>query len=191
MGVINPLHQYEHRSVHVSWGCFMKVLLTADQIQQRVREVAGQVENDYNNTPITIIGVLTGSLLFVADLIRHLSMPIKLGFVRASSYHGTATTPGKLTIDESLLPDLRGQHVLLLDDILDTGQTLARLKERLQPMELASLKIGVLLRKSDRREHDVTADYIAFEIPDEFVVGYGLDYNDEYRNLPYIGVLEL
>src|SRR5262245_55498491 len=144
---------------------------------------------DYGHEPVTIVGVLTGSLMFLADLMRRLTLPLRIALIQASSYRGASTTAGELHVQSDLLPDLRGRHVLVIDDILDTGQTLAHLKIELEAMGTASLKFGVLLRKIGRQEVHMEPDYIGFEIPDKFVVGYGLDYNDEYRNLPYIGVL--
>jgi hypoxanthine phosphoribosyltransferase len=167
----------------------MEVLIPADGIQRRVDELAEQITRDYHNQPVTIVGVLTGSLLFLADLMRRLELPLRIALIQASSYRGTATTAGELHVQSDLLPDLSGRHVLVLDDILDTGQTLARLKHEFMAMNPASLRIGVLLRKIGRQEIALEPDYIGFEIPDKFVVGYGLDYNDEFRNLPYIGVM--
>lgn len=167
----------------------MKVLLSADDIQRRVAEMAQQIADDYRGQPVTIVGVLTGCLMFLADLVRHLDLPLRIALVQASSYRGAATTPGALHVQPELLPDLRGRHVLLLDDILDTGQTLAYLREHLQSLGVASLRIGVLLRKEGRQLMSLEVDYRGFDIPDAFVVGYGLDYNDEYRHLPYIAIL--
>jgi hypoxanthine phosphoribosyltransferase len=167
----------------------MKILLSADDIQRRVDEMARQIADDYRGQPVTIVGVLTGCLMFLADLVRRLDLPLRIALLQASSYRGEATRPGELTIQAELLPDLRGRHVLLLDDILDTGQTLVHLREHLHRLGVASLRIGVLLRKEGRQEVDLEVDYCGFDIPDAFVVGYGLDYNDEYRHLPYIAVL--
>jgi hypoxanthine phosphoribosyltransferase len=167
----------------------MKVLLSADDIQRRVAEMARQIAADYQGRDITIVGVLTGCLMFLADLVRHLDLPLRIGLVQASSYRGETTTPGALRIQPELLPDLRGRHVLLLDDILDTGQTLHYLRGHLQTLGVASLRVGVLLRKIGRQQAPVEVDYQGFDIPDAFVVGYGLDYNDEYRHLPYIAIL--
>jgi hypoxanthine phosphoribosyltransferase len=168
----------------------MQILISADRIQQRVVEMARQITADYNHQPVTIVGVLTGSLMFLADLVRHLDLPSRIGLVQASSYRGTATVPGKLQIQPDLLPDLRGRHVLLLDDILDTGHTLHTLIAHLSTLDIATLRVAVLLRKQGRQQVPLEPDYCGFDIPDAFVVGYGLDYNDEYRQLPYIGVLE-
>lgn len=167
----------------------MEILLPADRIQERVAAIAQDVARDYGEQPVTIIGVLTGSLIFLADLVRHLRLPLRIGFIQASSYRGAVTSPGELRIIPELTPDVRGRHVLLLDDILDTGQTLSHLVEHFRTLEPASLRVGVLLRKIGRQTIPLEPDYCGFEIPDEFVVGYGLDFNDEYRHLPYIGVL--
>lgn len=167
----------------------MKVLLPADDIQRRIAEMAQQIADDYRGQPVTIVGVLTGCLMFLADLVRHLDLPLRIALLQASSYRGETTTPGDLHINPDLLPDLRGRHVLLLDDILDTGQTLAHLHRHLHDLGVASLRIGVLLRKEGRRQVPLDVDYLGFDIPDAFVVGYGLDFNDEYRHLPYIAIL--
>jgi hypoxanthine phosphoribosyltransferase len=167
----------------------MEILLTADQIQTRVGELARQIAADYQGRPVTIVGVLTGSLMFLADLVRHLDLPLRIDLIQASSYRGAATIPGQLKIQPDLVPDVRGRDVLLLDDILDTGQTLSYLVKHLHGLSTASLRVAVLLRKVGRQLVPLEPDYCGFEIPDAFVVGYGLDYNDEYRNLPYIAVL--
>jgi hypoxanthine phosphoribosyltransferase len=167
----------------------MKILLPADSIRQRVAELAAQVAADYQGRPVTIVGVLTGCLMFLADLVRHLDLSLRIGFIQASSYRGEATAPGALRIQPELLLDLKGRHVLLLDDILDTGQTLAHLHRHLSGLGVASLRTAVLLRKIGRQRVTFKPDYCGFDIPDAFVVGYGLDYNDEYRHLPYIAVV--
>src|SRR5262249_21904320 len=136
-----------------------------------------------------IVGVLTGSLIFLADLVRRLDLSLRIALIQASSYRGATTTPGQLHVQPELVPDLRGRHVLLLDDILDTGQTLDYLVRHLAGLGLASLRTAVLLRKRARQKVALEPDYCGFDIPDVFVVGYGLDFNDEYRHLPYIGVL--
>jgi hypoxanthine phosphoribosyltransferase len=167
----------------------VKILLAAERVQERVAELAGQIAADYHGRPMTIVGVLTGCVMFLADLVRHLDLSLRIGLVQASSYRGAATAPGALHVQPELLPDLRGRHVLLLDDILDTGQTLAHLHRHLGGLGVASLRTAVLLRKRGRQCVPFEPDYCGFDIPDAFVVGYGLDYNDEYRHLPYIAVL--
>jgi hypoxanthine phosphoribosyltransferase len=167
----------------------MDTLISAARIQERVAELARQIAGDYRDEPFTIVGVLTGSLMFLADLVRHLDLRLRIAFIQASSYRGNATTPGRLEVQRELLPDLRGRHVLLLDDILDTGQTLHHLTAHLRGLGVASLRVAVLLRKQGRQKVAFEPDYCGFVIPDQFVVGYGLDYDDEYRHLPYVAVL--
>jgi hypoxanthine phosphoribosyltransferase len=167
----------------------MEILLPADRIQQRVAELAQHIAADYKGRPVTIVGVLTGSLMFLADLVRHLDLPLRIGLIQASSYRGETTSPGQLRVIPEMLPDVSGRHVLLLDDILDTGQTLTYLIEHIQSLGPASLRVGVLLRKLGRQTVPLQPDYCGFDIPDAFVVGYGLDYNDEFRHLPYLAVL--
>ncbi|HKI30914.1 MAG TPA: hypoxanthine phosphoribosyltransferase [Gemmataceae bacterium] len=168
----------------------MDILIPAERIRDRVAELARQVADDYRTRrPVTIVGVLTGSVMFLADLVRHLDMPLRIGLIQASSYRGAATDPGELRVEPDLLPDVRGRHVLLLDDILDTGRTLSGLVRHINSLGCASLRVGVLLRKQGRQQVPFELDYCGFDIPDAFVVGYGLDYNDEHRHLPYIAVL--
>jgi hypoxanthine phosphoribosyltransferase len=167
----------------------MDILIPADRIQRRVAEMARQIAQDYGNQPVTIVGVLTGSLIFLADLIRNLDLALRIGLIQASSYRGATTRPGQLHVQPELVPDVRGRHVLLLDDILDTGQTLGYLVDHLHDLEPLSLKVVVLLRKLGRQQVQVVPDYCGFDIPDKFVVGYGLDFNDEFRHLPYVAVL--
>ncbi len=167
----------------------MHVLITTEQIQQRVAEMARDIGPQYRDRPLTIVGVLTGSLMFVADLVRRLDMPLRIGLIQASSYRGRTTTAGELHLGPELRADVRDRHVLLLDDILDTGQTLAHLVKHLHEQGALSIKVAVLLRKQGRQIHPVRVDFVGFDIPDEFVVGYGLDFNDEHRQLPHIAVL--
>jgi len=165
------------------------VMISAERIQQRVDELGHEIASVYQGRPITIVGVLTGCLVFLADLIRRLDFPLKIALVQASSYRGAATTPGQLHVQDELLPDLNGRHILLLDDILDSGQTLHYMVEHLRKNGAATVRVAVLLRKLGRQKVALEPDFRGFDIPDEFVVGYGLDYNDEYRNLPFIGML--
>jgi hypoxanthine phosphoribosyltransferase len=168
----------------------MEILISAERIQKRVAELAVDIAANYRGRPVTIVGVLNGSLMFLADLVRHLDLPVRIGFLQASSYRGTATTPDTLHVSPELLPDLRGRHVLLLDDILDTGRTLSYLLGHVGEQGPASIRIAVLLRKQGRQQVPLEPDYCGFTIPDKFVVGYGLDYNDEFRNLPYVAVYQ-
>jgi hypoxanthine phosphoribosyltransferase len=167
----------------------MQVLISADRIQDRVAVLGAEITALYKGEPVTIIGVLTGCLIFLADLVRQMNLPIRIALIQASSYRGTTTVAGELRVQNDLVFDVAGRHVLILDDILDTGRTLKRLVEHFQAMNPASVRVGILLRKHGRQEVAFEPDFCGFDIPNEFVVGYGLDYNDEYRHLPFIGVL--
>jgi hypoxanthine phosphoribosyltransferase len=167
----------------------VRVLLDEEQVQEGVRRMAEFVAGRYGKSPLTILGVMTGSVVLLADLIRLLEMPLRVGVVQASSYRGQ-TIRGELVVLSELLPDVAGRDVLLLDDIFDTGHTLLAIVEHLKRRGAASICTAVLLKKAERKEAQIDPDFAAFEIPNEFVVGYGLDYRDEYRNLPFIGVLE-
>lgn len=168
----------------------MKILLTEEQIRQGVGHMAQNVARIYEERPLSIIGVLTGSIMIVADLVRRLDMPVRIGFLRASSYRGNSTSPGELTVNADLLPDVNGRDVLIVDDIFDTGHTLQTIVERLRSMGATSVRSLVLLRKHGRKEVNMEPDHVVFDIPNAFVVGYGLDYEDAYRHLPYVAVLE-
>ncbi len=168
----------------------MKILLSEAEIQRGIVDLARRLDAEYRGKPLTVLGVLTGSLIFLADLIRRLDFPLRVGLVHASSYRGAATLPGTLEISETSLRDLEGRDVLLLDDIFDTGQTLVGLLERLEKKRPRSLRSAVLLWKEGRQRVERTPDFHCFRIPDEFVVGYGLDYRDDYRHLPYVAALE-
>lgn len=167
----------------------MRTLLSEPQLKEGVERLASEIDANYAQRPLTVIAVMTGSLVLFADLIRRLSMPQRVGVVRASSYRG-GTSSGELLVDAAMMIDVKDRDVLLVDDIFDTGKTLDRLSEMMQELGAKSVKSAVLLHK--KREHavDLRPDFVAFEIPDEFVVGYGLDYLDMYRNLPYLAVLE-
>src|SRR5882762_9643506 len=166
----------------------MEILIPPDDISRRIERMAGEIVRAYDGRPVTVVGILTGCLIFTADLIRRIDLPLRVAFVTASSYRGETMVPGRLEIRDELLPDIAGKHILLLDDILDTGKTLTRVVAHLIDRGAASVKVGVLLRKIGRQEVPFEPDFVGFTIPDKFVVGYGLDFNDEYRHLPYIGV---
>lgn len=167
----------------------MDVLIAPERIEARVKELAADIARAYEGKPVTVVGILTGCLMFTADLIRRIDLPLRVAFITASSYRGEATVSGRLEIRDELLPDISGRHILLLDDILDTGKTLTRVVAHLIDRGAASVKVGVLLRKIGRQEVPFEPDYVGFTIPDKFVVGYGLDFNDEHRHLPFVGVL--
>ena len=168
-----------------------KVLFREPEIAKRLDELAARITEDYRGKDLTVLAILNGSLIFMADLLRRIPLPIQLDCLRVRSYHGGTVTTGQVEFDRSALPDLKGRHVLLLDDILDSGHTLAAIEEaiRIEGRPL-SVKSCVLLRKLKERAIPVEANYIGFDVPDQFVVGYGLDYQERYRNLPLIGVLK-
>lgn len=168
----------------------MKILIPEDQIHERVLVLAKQIEADYTGKSLTIVAVLTGSLILLADLMRQIGLPLRVALLQASSYKGETTTAGVLQINDAFAPDVAGRDVLLLDDILDTGNTLSTLVARMKDRGANSVRTAVLLRKIGRQVVQLEPDYCGFMIPDKFVVGYGLDYNDDYRHLPHIGVLD-
>lgn len=168
----------------------LKTLLDATQIHEAVTRLGQQIADDYRGRPLTVLGVLTGSIVVLTDLIRRIDIPLRVGLIQASSYRGHATSPGELSINDALLPDIRQRDVILVDDIFDTGHTMTALLDRIRIEQPASVRSAVLLWKQERTEVPLEPDYFCFRIPNEFVVGYGLDYNDEYRHLPYIAALE-
>jgi len=167
----------------------LEILLPRERIQDRVRELAETLSRDYAGQEIVVVGIMSGVVVFLADLIRGIDVPVRLEFLNASSYRGQKTTAGEMMVDLSSLPNLGGKHVLLLDDIFDTGQTLQRTSQLIQEMQPASLKSAVLLWKTERNETDCEPDHFGFQIPNQFVVGYGLDHDGLYRNLADVCVL--
>jgi hypoxanthine phosphoribosyltransferase len=166
----------------------VKILVTAEQIQQSVQQVAADICRREQGRPLTVIAVMTGSIVFLADLIRKLDMPLRVGVVQTSSYQGTKRGP--LRINSDMMPDIAGRDVLLVDDIFDTGNTLFEVIAELDQFDPRSIRSAVLLLKKGKQQVSLIPDYVGFEIPDEFVVGYGLDYRDAYRNLPFLAALE-
>jgi len=165
-----------------------RVLITEDQIAGRLREMAHQLQRDFAGRELVVISLLNGTVMFLADLIRHLTVPLRLDFIGVSSY-GSGTSSGEIVFTKELRLEVRGRDVLLVDDILDTGKTMVRVLEKLRPLQPRSIKTCVLLNKASRRVENIEADYVGFEIPDFFVIGYGLDFAERYRNLPFLGVL--
>lgn len=165
-----------------------RVLITEEQIARRVRQLTRRLQADYAGRDLVIVSLLNGTVMFLADLVRHLSLPLRLDFMGVSSY-GAGTESGELVFTKQLRLDVKGRDVLVVDDILDTGRTLQRVLAVLRAQKPRRLKVCVLLEKKARRSEKVRADYVGFQIPDLFVVGYGLDYAERYRNLPFVGVL--
>lgn len=168
----------------------MKQLLTAAQLETGVDRLAAELRERYVDRPLTVVGVLTGSVVLLADLIRRLDMPLRVGLIQARSYRGAATRPGELAVNGDWLPDVADRDVLLLDDIFDTGHTLERVIGEVRQLGARSVRTAVLLRKQGRAEVELAPDHVLFDIPDVFVVGYGLDFQDLYRNLPYVAALD-
>lgn len=166
------------------------VLISEEEIRETVLKLGEQINKDYEGKEIIFAVILKGSLVFAADLMRCLTMPVKLDFMQASSYGDSTESSGFIKIKKDLENNVCGKHVLIIEDIIDSGNTLSKLKKLLLEREPASVKICTLLSKPSRREIDVDVEYIGKEIPDEFVVGYGLDFNEKYRNLPYVGILK-
>ena len=167
-----------------------RVLISEEELQKRIAELGQQVAADYADKEPIFVGVLKGVVNFFTDMVRATPIRCQYEFMAVSSYGSGTTTSGTVKLLKDVICDIKGRHVVILEDILDTGLTLEFVREHLLAMEPASLKICTLLDKPERRKVDVYADYIGFTIPNEFVVGYGLDYQEFYRNLPYIGVLK-
>ena len=184
-----PRHARHAAPVPPGWRKEVEsVLITDVQLARRVRSLAREIERDYRGREMVVVSLLNGTVLFLADLIRHLSLPLRLDFMGVSSY-GAGTESGELVFTKELRLDVRGRDVLLVDDILDTGKTLSHVIPKLRALKPQRLKVCVLLDKPSRRVEPVAADYVGFKIPDVFVVGYGLDFAERYRNLPFVGVL--
>ena len=167
-----------------------RVLFDEATILRRLDVLAAKISNDYRDRELTVIAILNGSLIFMADLMRRIPLPLKLDCLSVASYHGGLQTSGEVIFRQIAPPDVAGRHILLLDDILDSGVTINAIREKLQTANPRSIRVCVLLRKQKERARAVDADYVGFDIADEFVVGYGLDYMERYRNLPCIGVLK-
>jgi hypoxanthine phosphoribosyltransferase len=164
------------------------VLITDRQIARRIRRMSGAIQRDYQGRDLVIVSLLTGTVMFLADLVRYLTLPLRLDFMGVSSY-GSGTQPGELVFTKELRLNVRGRDVLVVDDILDTGRTMTHVLRKLRALRPRRIRVCVLLDKPARRREAVEADYVGFQIPDSFVVGYGLDFAERYRNLPFIGIL--
>lgn len=166
-----------------------KPFLTVEQIQNRVKELAVKISEDYEGKDLLSIGILRGAFMFFSDIVKLIQVPMDIDFLIASSYAKTEST-GKINVHADLRENIEGRHVLLIEDIIDTGLTLKYIKDKLLARNPESLKICVFLDKRERRVVDVQLDYIGFEIPNKYVVGYGLDYENKFRNLPYIAIFK-
>ena len=167
----------------------IKVLITEQEIASRTRELAKQIQRDYNNEEIVIVCILKGATFFAVELAKRIESDTIIDFMKVSSYEGTEST-GKINFTLDISEDITGKNVLIVEDIVDTGRTLAYVKEYLETKNPKNVKICTMLNKKERRVIDLNPEYVAFDIPDKFVIGYGLDYDEKYRNLPYVGYLE-
>ena len=167
-----------------------KILISHDEIVTAARELGQKLTEDYQGKNPILVGILKGSVAFMAELIKHIDTHIELDFMLVSSYHGGTSSSGVINIIKDMDQDIKGRDILFVEDIIDTGKTLKSLKELFEGRQPASVKIATLLDKPEGRLVEIEADYTCFTIPNEFVVGYGLDYDENYRNLPYIGVLK-
>lgn len=165
------------------------VLLTAEQLDERLTELAAEIDADYDGRDVLLVGVLNGAVMVMADLARKLHTPARMDWMAVSSYGSGTKSSGVVRILKDLGTDIHGKNVLIVEDIIDSGLTLSWLVANLQSREPASLKIATMLRKPDAAKVDVAVDYVGFDIPNEFVVGYGLDFAEDYRNLPFVGTL--
>lgn len=168
----------------------LKVLLTEEELKAKCAEMGAQITKDYQGKNLLLVTVLKGAVVYLADLMRNIDLPCAIDFMVVSSYGSGTQTSGVVKIVKDLDQDLAGKDILIVEDILDSGVTLDYLKGLLQSRNPASIRIATLLDKPERRKVDLQADYIGYRVPDEFVVGYGLDYAEKYRNLPYVGVLK-
>jgi hypoxanthine phosphoribosyltransferase len=166
-----------------------EVLIEEERLQSRIRELGAELSADYAGRELLLVGVLKGAVFFMADLMRSLTVPCEIDFMAISSYGASTDTSGVVRILKDLDINIEGRHVLVVEDIIDSGLTLSYLLRNLESREPASLEICALLTKPSRREIDVPVRYVGFEIPNKFVIGYGLDYAERYRNLPYVGIL--
>lgn len=167
-----------------------KIMISHDEIVVAARELGQKLTEDYQGKNPILVGILKGSVPFMAELIKHIDTHIELDFMLVSSYHGGTSSTGVINIIKDMDQDIKGRDILFVEDIIDTGKTLKSLKELFEGRQPASVKIATLLDKPEGRLVEIEADYTCFTIPNEFVVGYGLDYDENYRNLPYIGVLK-
>ena len=168
----------------------LRVLYSEEELEAKCAELGAQISKDYEGKNLLLVSVLKGAVVFMTDLMRHITVPCSIDFLVVSSYGSGVKTSGVVKIVKDLDADLAGKDLLIVEDILDTGMTLHYLKQLLQDRNPNSIRIATLLDKPERRRAAVRADYVGYQVPDEFVVGYGLDYDEKYRNLPYVGILK-
>ena len=168
----------------------IRELISEEDVAKKIAQMGAQISKDYEGEGVYLLCILKGGVFFTTELAKHITVPVNIDFMSVSSYGGETTSSGIVRIVKDLDTPIEGKNVLIAEDIIDTGRTLAYLMEHLRQRKPKSLKLCTLLDKPDRRVSDVKVDYTGFEIPDEFVVGYGLDYDQRYRNLPYVGVIE-
>lgn len=167
-----------------------KVLLTEEQIVKRVKEIGNEISNDYKGKDLLIVGILKGSVMFASELIKNVTIPTEIDFMAVSSYGNSSETTGVVRILKDLDHSIEGKDIIIVEDIIDSGVTLDYLLKYLKARKANSIEIVTLLTKPARRKVDINVKYCGFEVPDEFLVGYGLDYAEKYRNLPYVGILK-
>lgn len=172
------------------YGDLSRVLVSREEIAEAVSALGRKITEDYQGKELMLVGILKGAVVFFSDLVREIDLPLKMEFMAVSSYGASTKTTGVVNLVKDITVDITGMHVLIVEDIVDSGMTLSYLKKYLSTRGAASIRIATLLDKPERRRVDLKADYFCFTIPDEFVVGYGLDYAEKYRNLPDIGVLD-
>ena len=168
----------------------LRVLYSEEELEAKCAELGAQISKDYEGKNLLLVSVLKGAVVFMTDLMRHITVPCSIDFMVVSSYGSGVKTSGVVKIVKDLDADLAGKDLLIVEDILDTGMTLHYLKQLLEDRNPNSIRIATLLDKPERRRAAVRADYVGYQVPDEFVVGYGLDYDEKYRNLPYVGILK-
>ena len=167
-----------------------EILFTEEAVAERIRELGAEITRDYEGKDLLVIGILKGASIFMAELVKRINMLVKIDFMAVSSYGSSSESSGVVRIIKDLDQSIEGRNVLIVEDIIDTGLTLVYLKKLLEGRKAASVKVAALLDKPDRHKVDIRADYLGFTVPDHFIVGYGLDYAEQYRNLPYVGVLK-
>jgi hypoxanthine phosphoribosyltransferase len=167
-----------------------EILFNEETVNEKIRQIGAEIARDYEGQDLLVIGILKGAVMFMSDLVKRIDYPVEFDFMAVSSYGKSSESSGVVRIIKDLDKSIEGRHVLIVEDIIDTGLTLSYLKTLLEGRKAASVKVVALLDKPERRKADIKVDYLGFTVPDHFIVGYGLDYAEKYRNLPYVGVLK-